>query len=223
MPARRRPPARGIFINCPFDEAYKRLFEALLFAVYDCGFYVRCALETDAGELRFQTICQLIRECRYGIHDLSRTQLDPVNDLPRFNMPLELGLFLGAREFGPTRRPRKACLVLDAERYRYQQFCSDLAGVDVHAHDNRPLTLVREVRDWLQAQVNQEAQAQQVTPEILPEGTVIFRRLRGFLKDLPALCEDNRLNRRRLKFGDYVPLLGGWLRVNDWRPTGTQA
>ena len=73
MPAARRSAARSVFINCPFDQAYKRLFDALVFAVHDCGFYVRCALEFPAGELRFQTICQLIRQCRYGIHDLSRT------------------------------------------------------------------------------------------------------------------------------------------------------
>ena len=42
----------------------------------------------------------LIEECRYGIHDLSRTKLDEINALPRFNMPIELGLFLGAMRYG---------------------------------------------------------------------------------------------------------------------------
>lgn len=217
MPAARRSAARSVFINCPFDQAYKRLFDALVFAVHDCGFYVRCALEFPAGELRFQTICQLIRECRYGIHDLSRTQLDPVNNLPRFNMPLELGLFLGAREFGPTRGPRKACLVLDTEPYRYQKFCSDLAGIDIHAHDNQSLELVRVVRDWLQA--GQNASSRGVRPELIPDGDVIFRRYKGFLlNDLPQLCADRGLNRRRLPYGDYITLLTRWLETTPWRP-----
>jgi len=57
---------RAVFANCPFDQDYKDLFSALVFAVHDCGFYVRCALEIEAGALRFQTICDLIRACRYG-------------------------------------------------------------------------------------------------------------------------------------------------------------
>src|SRR5271165_1339474 len=122
MPNPRRPAARSIFLNCPFDEQYKAHFTALIFAVHDCGFYARCALEiSDSGQSGFQKICQLIRECRCGIHDLSRTSLDPITHLPRFNMPLELGLFLGARVFASRRRPSsKVCLVM---QYRYRDFC----------------------------------------------------------------------------------------------------
>ena len=61
-----------------------------------CGFAPRCALETDdASETRFVKIEKIVEECRYGIHDISRTdrRMDP--PLPRFNMPLELG-YLGA-------------------------------------------------------------------------------------------------------------------------------
>src|ERR1700687_2295884 len=88
---------RDVFVNCPFDSDYKQQFNALIFTIYDCGFYPRCALEAvDSGQLRFQKICQLILECSYGIHDLSRIELAPSTQLPRFNMALELGLFLGA-------------------------------------------------------------------------------------------------------------------------------
>lgn len=54
----------------------------------------------DGGQTRIDKLYGLIGECRYGIHDLSRTELDDVNQLPRFNMPLELGLFLGAKRYG---------------------------------------------------------------------------------------------------------------------------
>jgi hypothetical protein len=126
----------GVFVNCPFDQAYKHLFDAIVFAIHDCGFAARCALEaSDSSEVRFQKICAIIAECRYGVHDISRTE--PNEDgLPRFNMPLELGVFLGAKVFGGRRDRAKVCLVLDAERYRYQKFCSDLAGVDIEAHAN---------------------------------------------------------------------------------------
>jgi hypothetical protein len=33
-------------------------------------------------------------------------QLDAANRLPRFNMPLELGLFLGAQEYGSGAQKR---------------------------------------------------------------------------------------------------------------------
>lgn len=56
----------------------------------------------DSGEERIRKIKRIIRECRYGIHDISRVELDAVHQLPRFNMPLELGLFLGAQEYGGT-------------------------------------------------------------------------------------------------------------------------
>src|SRR6187551_1116802 len=38
--------------------------------------------------IRFDKLVRLIEQCRYGIHDLSRTTPDSVNRLPRFNMPL---------------------------------------------------------------------------------------------------------------------------------------
>lgn len=55
--------------------------------------------------------------------------------LPRFNMPFELGLFLGARRYGGPSQRRKCCLILDRDSYRFQIFCSDIAGQDIRAHD----------------------------------------------------------------------------------------
>jgi hypothetical protein len=31
----------GVFVNCPFDDGYKPLFNATVFAVLDCGFEPR--------------------------------------------------------------------------------------------------------------------------------------------------------------------------------------
>jgi hypothetical protein len=75
----------NVFINCPFDAGYKALFNALIFAVHDCGFVARCALEEDDGsQIRVQKIYQIISQCRLGVHDLSRVGLDRDNRLPRF-------------------------------------------------------------------------------------------------------------------------------------------
>lgn len=57
-----------------------------------CGYRVRCALEEDdSGNIRLDKLVALIRESPRSIHDLSRIELGE-NDLPRFNMPFELGM-----------------------------------------------------------------------------------------------------------------------------------
>src|SRR6202030_3423845 len=94
-----RQASREVFVNCPFDPAYTELFNALMFTIYDCGFQPRCAKETDAGDERFPKICQRISECPLCIHNISRTALDPKSKLPRFNMPLELGVFIGHKTY----------------------------------------------------------------------------------------------------------------------------
>ena len=60
-------------------------------------------------------------------------------------MPLELGLFLGAKRFGGTDQRSKKALVLDREPYRYQTFISDIAGKDIHAHGGDVVALIGEV------------------------------------------------------------------------------
>jgi len=91
---------RNVFINCPFDAVYAPIFEAIVFAVYDAGFYARSALERlDSSQIRLHKIIDLIRSSRLSIHDLSRTELDDTTALPRFNMPLELGVDIGCKAF----------------------------------------------------------------------------------------------------------------------------
>ena len=123
----RSKPTESVFLNVPFDRAYRPLFEAMVFAVHDCGFRPRCALEaSDGGHVRVQKIAAIIRECRLGIHDISRTELDRKSRLPRFNMPFELGVFLGAKWFGDDSQRRKNTLVLDRAKYRSSSFSRTL-------------------------------------------------------------------------------------------------
>jgi len=50
----------SVFVNCPFDEEYEELFDAIVFAVHDCGFVARCALEAiDSGRLASTRFSQL--------------------------------------------------------------------------------------------------------------------------------------------------------------------
>ena len=69
----------GIFVNCLFDQTDKPIFDALVFAAFDCGYVPRCALEiNDAGQIRIDKILAMVRSCRLGVHDLSRTELETV-------------------------------------------------------------------------------------------------------------------------------------------------
>ena len=43
----------------------------------------------DASQVRIEKIYRLIGSSAFGIHDVSRTEPDAENQLPRFNMPLE--------------------------------------------------------------------------------------------------------------------------------------
>ena len=193
----------NVFINCPFDSAYKPLFDAIVFAVHDCGFIARCALEEeDTSQVRIDKIYTIIADCRYGIHDISRTELDEVSGFPRFNMPLELGIFLGAKKFGVEEQKRKNCLVLDSEPYRYQQFISDIAGQDIQVHNNSPEGVIKVVRNWLRTTSRRQT---------LPSGNIIWERYQSFMEDLPQMAQDFQLEVNDLIFNDYVWVLGKWL------------
>ena len=53
----------GVFINVPFDRRYKKLFDALVFAVHDCGFAARGAREADdSSEFRLAKLYDIIGE-----------------------------------------------------------------------------------------------------------------------------------------------------------------
>ena len=193
----------NVFINCPFDSAYKKLFDAMVFAVHDCGFIPRCALEEDdASQVRIDKIYSMIADCRYGIHDISRTE-DKSSGLPRFNMPLELGIFLGAKKFGIEEQKRKKCLILDTEPYRYQQFISDIAGQDIQAHNDAPDLTVKVVRDWLRNASRRET---------IPSGGIIWERYQEFMEKLPQTAREARLIAEELIFNDYTLLVAQWLK-----------
>src|SRR5258705_6103875 len=203
------PLDRGVFVNCPFDPDYKELFDALIFTVYDCGFSPRCALAADdSSEVRFSKICALIKECPYAIHDISRVKIDPNTGFPRFNMFVELGIYHGVKMCSDPET--KVCLVMDTEPRRYRDFCSDLAAFDLKAHNDEPLKLVCEVRDWLRNYQEDE--------ELTPGGEHIFERYKHFLEKLPERCERVHRNPKTLIFRDYVSMLEGWLQENPWYP-----
>lgn len=194
---------RLVFINCPFDDDYRPLFFAMIFAVSYCGFRPRCALEViDSATTRISKIEKLIEDCALGIHDISRTELDAVNYLPRFNMPLELGLFLGAKRFGDATQKRKKCLVLDRERYRFQKFMSDIAGQDVTSHDGNIGRLIESVRAFL----NSVAKG-----ATLPSGSVILSAYEKFNEKLPEICAPLLVDPSSLDYADFTSIAANFV------------
>lgn len=196
--------ASNVFINCPFDDEFLEIRNAIIFSIFDCGFTPRCALEeSNGGDVRFDKIQKIIQECKYGIHDISYTELDTVNDLPRFNMPLELGVFMGAKRYGDRKQKEKDCLILDKARYRYQIFVSDIAGHDIRSHEGDPEEAIKCVRDWLNDASGRKP---------VPGGREIVRRFRAFEEDLPDMCVAVPIEVDELTYNDYAQFIAEWLR-----------
>ncbi len=195
-----------MFVNCPFDAGYQPMFDAIVFAITDLGFVARSAREEDdAGEFRLAKIQRIIEQCRYGVHDISAVQLSQRYQLPRFNMPLELGLFLGCKRYGGAKQRWKVSLIFDADPYRYQIFISDIAGQDIHAHHNDVKAAIRELRTWLATASKRKR---------LPGGKDIYDRYERFQADLPALCSELRLQPEELTFKDQRQIIAEWLEQN---------
>lgn len=194
---------RNVFINCPFDAAYAPIFEAIVFAVHDVGLTAKCALQRlDSSEIRLHKIVELIRQSRYSIHDLSRTELDQTTSLPRFNMPLELGIDLGCKAFSPLHRD-KSLLIFDSEPYRFQKYASDIAGQDIHRHSNDPRTAIIRVRDWLRTETRMG---------IAIGGAAMYARYVRFRNDLPAICDELKFDVDGLTFVDLSYTIALWLK-----------
>jgi len=203
-PRRRVSPSKSVFINCPFDDRFKPILRAIVFAVISSGYYARCALDaTDSAEVRVAKIAAMIGECDWGIHDLSRVEIG-VSGLPRFNMAMELGLHLGARLLGEGRHRRKRALILDAERHRYQAALSDIGGQDIEAHGNDPEQAIRCVRNWLS-----EYRSHGVLP--LPGAAAMQADYRQFQAEAGALLAPRRLDFNDLTHSDFIFAVRDWI------------
>ena len=198
----------NVFINCPFDDDYKPLLNAIVFTIHECGFIARCAIEELGSQLRIDKIYNIIDECRYGIHDISRTELDSDNNLPRFNMPLELGIFLGCKRYGDDENKKKQYLIIENQKFQYQKYISDIAGLDVAAHCNKPKSVVSLVRDWLSKYSSRTT---------IPSGSLIWEKYERFWNDLPKLVENASLEISELTFSAYTYSVVEWLQTNKER------
>ena len=129
-------------------------------AVY-LGFTPRLASESnDSAENRLEKIRNLIEASKFSIHDLSRCQARTAGEHFRLNMPFELGIDFGCRQYFGDGREQKKFLILEAKKYRYQAALSDISGCDISAYGDdeqkAPQKALKNVRNWLVSEANSE-------------------------------------------------------------------
>jgi len=150
----------AVFLNLPYDSKFQSLFLAYIAGVTAFGLSPRATLEIPGGMRRLDRIFQIISECRYSVHDLSRVQLDRVSPTtPRFNMPFELGLAVAHERSGKEH----AWFVFEQMPWRIMKSLSDLNGTDVHIHGGRIDGVFRELCNALAREERQPTVGQMWT------------------------------------------------------------
>lgn len=140
----------NVFINCPFDNTYiNDLLKPMLYVVIKNGYIPRLSLEiSDSGQLRLEKITDIIKDCRYGIHDLSIVKSKKAKEFARMNMPFELGIDYGLRKSNIKPLDSKQFLILEAVRYDYMKAISDINAFDIKVHGNNTEKLFECLYSW---------------------------------------------------------------------------
>jgi len=137
------PDQNGVFLNIPYDEEFSSLYIAYIVGLCHLDLVPHLASEIPGGERRLNRIFKLIQSCRYSIHDLSRVEISvSPTAVPRFNMPLELGITISWANLHPSRH---TWFVWESESYRLQRSASDLNGTDPYIHNGTPEGILREL------------------------------------------------------------------------------
>jgi len=198
---------QNVFINCPFDDEYKPLLKPLLFTLLYINLEPKISETTSSGNVRVEEIKKLIASSKYSIHDISRNEALNPGDVPRFNMPFEMGLDIGCQSFGLERLKKKKCLILDREKYRYLTFVSDISGQDIKDHNNDPQRLILKVRDWFSTVLNTH----------LPGPTVIWENYTEFVADLNEQLTSEGFNDSEIDeipFSNFILLARPWIKIH---------
>jgi hypothetical protein len=173
---------RSVFLNVPYDKQYEPLFLAFIAGLSGFGLAPRATIEISGSQRRLDRILELIDECSYSFHDLSRVTLSrTIPRAPRFNVPFELGLSV-AKAAGATSRHR--WFVFEARAHRLNRTLSDLDGTDPYIHNNKPGAVLRGVMNAL---------VQHRKPPTLRELESMYRELRAAASKLKKELGNPRL------------------------------
>jgi len=136
-------PTNTVFLNIPYDEKFRRLYLAYITGLIHLDLRPRTTIEIPGGRNRLDKIIELIRSCRYSIHDLSRVQLDRIPPAtPRFNMPFELGLAVASAKLDSFPHD---WFVFESVHRRVSKSLSDLSGSDPNIHHGTVEGVMREL------------------------------------------------------------------------------
>jgi hypothetical protein len=192
-------PNLAVFINCPYDDDYRVLLDAVVFTCVCCGFYPLTAPAIGStDDTRIARIAAGIFSSKFSIHDLSRFKGEGAELIARMNMPLELGLAMGRRFASlalsdqgldlaidlnaltdATRNRLQSVrldhhwLVLIPENAPYERFISDLSGFDIKRHRDDVKSIVTSVLAWLRA--HPDANTPNLSPPPVLEALKNFR------------------------------------------------
>jgi hypothetical protein len=141
------PDPNGVFLNIPYDAEFSSLYIAYIVGICQLGLKPHIASEIPGGKRRLDRILELIQGCRYSIHDLSRVEVSPSpSAVPRFNMPLELGMTITREILHPEQH---TWFVWESEPYRLQRSLSDLNGTDANIHNDKTEDVLSGLRNAL--------------------------------------------------------------------------
>jgi hypothetical protein len=178
-----------VFINLPFDSHYEPLFLAMTAGLVSLGLNPRSVVQIAGSTDRLRRLVEIIQECPFSIHDLSRVQRSGKGSfrVPRFNMPFEMGLAaaVSMTASGTTRQWR----VIEAVRHRIGHSCSDVDGYNAEIQGGT-------VGGMFEALSNIVPDLPKAPLTHIDDILWVYRRLRKFRKGLPAnICATSPFKR----------------------------
>jgi hypothetical protein len=128
VPRPRKP--EPVFLNIPYDSKFEDLYVAYVVGLTQLGLDVTATL-AHPNQDRLAKIIELIEKCSFSIHDLSR--IEASHGIPRFNMPLELGIALYR-----SAKAKHDVYVFESKAFRAQRSTSDINKMDPRIHNGSP-------------------------------------------------------------------------------------
>ncbi len=162
----RRKRIQSVFLNIPYDDQFEELYLAYIVGLTQLGLKINATLAVP-NQGRLDRIVKLIEESDVSIHDLSRIELS--SGIPRFNMPLELGLVLYRSH---TTKGRHRVFVFEKKAYRALQSSSDINGLDPQIHKGRPQGVMVGLRN-----IFHQPEPTTTVPEMLASYRAVKRKL----------------------------------------------
>jgi hypothetical protein len=174
----RRRGIESVFLNIPYDKGFEDLYLAYIVGLTQLGLRVNATVAVP-NQGRLETIIGLIEECSFSIHDLSRIELS--RGIPRFNMPVELGLALYRSH---VTKGEHRVYVFESKSYRAQRSTSDINGIDPQIHNGTAKGVMAGLRNIFR-------QPGSVTT--VPEMLISYRAVRRRLPELRLNAGGNSL------------------------------